>query len=53
MFIFWFSDNATKQLLSQDQDLKRNHEDLQQDLASIRIKAKEVWDKLGEFRFLP
>ncbi|XP_033642065.1 protein brambleberry-like [Asterias rubens] len=39
-------DNATQQLLSQDQNLKRNHEDVQRDLASIRIKAKEVWDKL-------
>ncbi|XP_022099977.1 protein brambleberry-like isoform X3 [Acanthaster planci] len=39
-------DNATKQLLNQDQDLRRNHEELQKDLASIRLKAKEVWDKL-------
>ena len=45
--IFVSSDDATKKLENQEMQQQVNHDELLTDLAYIREKAKEVWEKIG------
>ena len=41
------SDDATRKLEDQEMQQQVNHDELLTDLAFIREKAKEVWEKIG------
>ena len=43
-----FSDTANAKLMRQENQQKDNHDEILRDLATIREKAKQVWEKLGE-----
>ena len=46
------SDDATRKLEDQEMQQQVNHDELLFDLAFIREKAKEVWDKIGNVHAL-
>ena len=46
------SDDATRKLEDQEMLQQVNHDELLSDLAFIREKAKEVWDKIGNVHAL-
>ncbi|XP_064642760.1 protein brambleberry-like [Lineus longissimus] len=41
-------DDATHQLLEQQEDTQQNHEEVLKDLSEIRSKAREVWEKIDK-----
>ena len=45
-------ENATLEIQKQDVDRKRSHRQILDDLSNIRNKAQEVWNKIGECKWL-
>ncbi|XP_066297264.1 protein brambleberry-like [Branchiostoma lanceolatum] len=44
-------ESATTELLLHENDRKRSHEELLKDLMTVREKAQELWDKIGNSLF--
>ena len=49
MNVHIYVENATEKVSSQSEGRREQHQELMEDLGKLKDKAKQVWDKMGQW----